>query len=335
MPYDIYVLDESDVTLTGAVLDGVTQGDGSHMVGATMVLSPDWYPVSINDNDADFSDNDSSQTLNGTQTVDGVSYGGGTRVEAEYSMVLSDGTNQWTVVAFNVNNSSPAFGTVEGLAFIGGPGGFPPAGVTLTVLSAAEGPSFAAADYATPICFAAGTLIDTPDGPRPIEDIAVGDLVDTLHDGPQPVRWQASRTWPARGKYAPVVFAPGTIGNTRALRLSQQHRVLVRGWRAELYFGSDAVLIPACRFVNGRDVCIAEGGMVQYHHLLFDRHQIVLSEGAETESFHPGAVGVTGLPDEARDELFDLIPQARGLEVFGVTAATVLRGPEVQVMLAA
>lgn len=335
MPYDIYVLDESDITLSGAVLDGVTQGDGSHMVGATMVLSPDWYPVSINDDDANFQDNDTGQTLNGAQVIDGVTYAGGTRVEAEYSMVVTDGTSTWTVVAFNVNNSSPAYGTVEGLAFIGGPGGFPPAGVTLTVVSAAEGPNFAAAGYATPICFAAGTMIETPDGARPVEAIAVGDMVETLEDGPQPVRWRAHRTWPAWGPMAPVVFAPGALGNARPLVLSQQHRVLVTGWRAELYFGQDAVLLAARDFVNGRDIRLRQGGHVEYHHLLFDRHQILMSDGVATESYHPGAVGVGGLPEASRAELLALLPEAAGLEAFGPTAAPVLRRGEARVLLAA
>jgi hypothetical protein len=33
-------------------------------------------------------------------------------------------------------------------------------------------------------CFAAGTLIETADGPRPVETLAVGDEVVTLLGGP-------------------------------------------------------------------------------------------------------------------------------------------------------
>jgi hypothetical protein len=175
LAYSIYVLNESDLTISGGgILDGVTQGDGSHLVGRTITInSPSWYSVNINDDDPNFQDNDGSQRLNGGQTINGTSYANNNVVEAEYSLVLSDGTNTWTVVGFNVNDSSPAYATVEGLAFIGGSGGFPPRGVPLTVVSNGEGPSFVATSYATPICFTAGTLIDTADGPCPVEDIGV------------------------------------------------------------------------------------------------------------------------------------------------------------------
>ena len=48
MSYDIYVLEENAITISGGVgLDGVTQGDGSHLPGQTITLnapscSPTW-----------------------------------------------------------------------------------------------------------------------------------------------------------------------------------------------------------------------------------------------------------------------------------------------------
>lgn len=38
-------------------------------------------------------------------------------------------------------------------------------------------------------CFCAGTLIETPDGPVPVESLVPGDLVITRDHGPQPLRW--------------------------------------------------------------------------------------------------------------------------------------------------
>ena len=38
-------------------------------------------------------------------------------------------------------------------------------------------------------CFTAGTLIDTPTGAKPVETLRTGDLVRTLHHGPQSIRW--------------------------------------------------------------------------------------------------------------------------------------------------
>ena len=337
MDYDIYILDESDLTIVGGVLDGVSQGDGRHLDGATITLnSGAWRPISITDNDNNFQDSDSSQVLDGAQTIDGTTYADGSVVEAEYGLELSDGTNTWTVVGFNVNNSSPAFGTVEGLAFVGGPGGFPPVGVPLTVTRTFEGPNFAASSYATPICFAEGTRIATPKGLRAIEDIHVGDLVLTHGHGPQPVRWHGARQWPATGRLAPILFEAGAIGNTRELRVSPQHRIYVDDWRAQLWFGEDAVLVPAINLINGHSVRRVDEGMVCYHHLLFDTHQIIFAEGAPTESFHPGAASLFALEQAQRDELFTIFPElAHDPASYGKSACPEVRGRQATLLTAA
>ena len=337
MPYDIYVLGESDLTIVGGVLDGVSQGDGSHLNGATITLnSGAWTAISINDNDANFEDSDSSQRLNGAQDIDGTTFANNTVVEAEYGLELSDGVNTWTVVGFNVNNSSPAYATVEGLAFVGGSGGFPPVGVPLTVTATFEGPNFAATSYATPICFAAGTLIKTPTGLRKVDEIAIGDQVNTAHDGPQPVRWRACRRLPALGRMAPVEFRVGAVGNTRALRVSPQHRMCIDDWRAELWYGEEAVLGPAKDLSNGDTIFQVSGGLVEYHHLLFDHHQIVFAEGVPTESFHPGEVGLSGLEHAARDELFAIFPELKSdPESYGDLIYPEVRGRQASLLIAA
>lgn len=331
MDYDIYVLDESELTISGGEqLDGVNQGDGSHLTGLTITLnSNDWYAVSVSDNDADFDDNDGNQRLNGAQTIDGVTYADGTGVEAEYGLTLTDGVNTWTVVGFNVNNSSPAFGTVEGLAFIGGPGGFPPVGVPLTVVGSFEGPTFVSTEYATPICFVSGTMIETPKGSVLVEDLKLGDLVLTKSHGPQPIKWIDQRSFPAVGPMAPVRFAQRAIGNKEELWLSQQHRVLVENGMAELMFGDTAVLVPAVAFVNARNVEVVEGGTVTYHHFMFDQHQVVYANGVPAESFHPGEVGLSGLPNATQQELFAMFPDlSKGIERYGPSAYPSVRTKE-------
>ena len=163
--YSIFVLGESQLSISlEQGLDGLNQGDGSHLIGQTITIdSRAATEVFITDggSDANFADNDGNQTLDGDQTIDGTLFTDGTPVEAEYGITLTDGVNTYQAIAFNVNNSSPAYATVEGIAFIGGPGEFPPAGVQLQVVGAQEGPSFAAVDYVTPICYHRGTLIRT------------------------------------------------------------------------------------------------------------------------------------------------------------------------------
>ena len=137
-------------------------------------------------------------------------------------------------------------------------------------------------------CFVAGTRILTPQGEVPVEQLRAGDLVFTQDDGPQPLRWVGRRVVPALGDHAPISIAAGTFGPHRDLLLSPQHRILVCDGLAELLFGEPEVLVAAKDLVNDHTVRVREGGVVDYLHLMFDRHQVVFAEGLATESFLPG-----------------------------------------------
>lgn len=158
-------------------------------------------------------------------------------------------------------------------------------------------------------CFVAGTHILTPEGDKRVEDLVPGDLVMTHDDGPQPLRWVGRRVVPATGALAPIRIRPNTFGRHGALSVSPQHRIMVRDSLAELLFGSREVLIKAKDLVNGRSVQRIEGGEVEYVHLLFDRHQVIWSEGLLTESFLPGPQTTAGFEAEALAELVAIFPE--------------------------
>ena len=168
------------------------------------------------------------------------------------------------------------------------------------------------------ICVARGTLIDTETGPVPVEELRIGDRVCTL-DGPaRPVRWIGCRHVPAAELAAdpslrPVRIAAGAFGPGqpgRDLTVSPQHRILLDDWRAELFFGAAQVLVPAKGLVNDLTIRIDHAAPgVDYFHVLFDRHEIMLTEGLPTESFHPGDYALRELGEETRAELFKLFPE--------------------------
>ncbi len=160
-----------------------------------------------------------------------------------------------------------------------------------------------------PPCFARGTMIETPDGPVAVEDIQAGDLVVTKDNGAQPVRWIGSRRVPGKGNRVPVVFQAGTIGNDRDLTVSQNHRVLLSGWKAEMLFGETECLVAAKSLINGETIYQRPCAEVEYFHILFDRHEIIFSDGAATESFLPGTVGLCSLDHDLRSEILDLFPE--------------------------
>ncbi|MCR8724458.1 Hint domain-containing protein [Frigidibacter sp. ROC022] len=165
------------------------------------------------------------------------------------------------------------------------------------------------------ICLARGTLIETPQGPVRVEDLEVGDLVRTADGRAEPLRWVGSRRVSSAEldqhlHLRPVRIQAGALGAgvpARDLIVSPQHRVLIRGWRAELYFGEAEVLVPAKALINDHSIRVdhpADG--VEYFHLLFDRHEMIVTEGATTESFHPGQYSVSALGAAVQTELWQL-----------------------------
>ncbi|MDP2087523.1 MAG: Hint domain-containing protein [Gemmobacter sp.] len=183
------------------------------------------------------------------------------------------------------------------------------------------------------ICFTRGTLIRTPRGDVAIERLAPGDLVETLDHRAQPIRWIGSSRRMAQGDLAPVLFRAGALGNARDLRVSPQHRMLLGGWQASLLFGEDEVLVPAKALVNGHEVLHDPGGVVEYYHMLFDRHEIVWAEGVPSESFHPGQQGWAALDAAARAEILAVFPElAAECDRWGPPARPSLKGYEGQTL---
>lgn len=185
-----------------------------------------------------------------------------------------------------------------------------------------------------PTCFTQGTLIRMADEECAVEDIVAGDLVETMDDGAQPVRLVLRERVRAHGNFAPVEFAAGSIGNERAFRVSPEHRMLLGDWRTQLLLGCDEALVAAKHLVNGRDVRVVEGGVVEYIHLLFDRHQIVFGDGCPSESCLPDtALAQQGCAQQA--ELLALFPQLGDHSARTRSARTVARQIEAACLMAA
>lgn len=186
-------------------------------------------------------------------------------------------------------------------------------------------------------CFVSGTRILTPVGEVAVERLRPGDLVETCDRGAQPVVWAGTRRVAARGTLAPIRIEAGTLGEHRTLLVSPQHRVLIAGPRAELLFGEAEVLVAAKHLVDGHAIRPVEGGTVVYVHLLFDRHEILRSEGLPTESLLPGEMALGSVDPEAREELLGLFPDGDGppLSRYGAAARRILRSFEARALLGA
>lgn len=168
------------------------------------------------------------------------------------------------------------------------------------------------------ICFTRGTLIQTEHGPIAIEDLAEGMLVATRDNGLQPLRWVGSRsigalTLAAHPEIRPIRIRAGALGPNRPtqdLIVSPQHRILIRSRIAQRMFDAEEVLVPAKQLLQNDGIDIATDlKSIDYFHLLFDQHEIVTSNGAETESLHTGPVALESVSKAARQEILALLPE--------------------------
>ncbi len=207
---------------------------------------------------------------------------------------------------------------------------------TITDGSGVEDVAFVQID--TVPCFVAGTKIQTPDGERDVETLQPGDLVDTLDNGPLPLKWIGRRTVPATDDYAPIAIAAGTFGKHGKLRVSPNHRILVRNHMSELLFGAGEVLIAAKDLVTGGRVRVDQSAPdVEYVHILFDDHQVVFSEGLATESFLPGPQVLNSFEHEVMEEICTLFPEIdpETGEGYGKSARHSLKSYEARVLVKA
>ncbi len=187
-------------------------------------------------------------------------------------------------------------------------------------------------------CFTPGTLIATPRGERRVEDLDVGDLVITRDNGMQEIRWVGSRDMsPAELEnhphLRPVMIRRGALGGglpERDMMVSPQHRVLIVSEKAELLFEEREVLVSAKHLVGMDGVEWADVHLATYIHIMFDQHEVILSDGAWTESFQPGDMSLIGVGAEQRSEILELFPELEtrvGVETF-IAARRTLKSHE-------
>ncbi len=167
------------------------------------------------------------------------------------------------------------------------------------------------------ICFTKGTFLKTPQGERPVEELAEGDRIDTVDGGAQEIVWIGRRRMSGARLYAmpelrPVRIRAGALGTGDPrddLVVSPRHRVLVKGDVARALFNTDEVLVAADDLVNdrtiARDHALRE---VEYVHLLLPRHHVVWANGVQTESFHPASTNLDTVDPLERARLAEIVP---------------------------
>ena len=165
-------------------------------------------------------------------------------------------------------------------------------------------------------CFTPGTSIATAKGLCLVENLKAGDRVITRDNGLQEIAWVGHKKMSGmeliqRPSHKPVFVKAGSLGEglpDRDMMLSPNHKVLVASNQAKLYFQEREVLVAAKHFIGKPGIHQVDVSRTTYIHFMFERHEVVLSDGAWTESFHPGDYSIDGIDEDVRAEILSLFP---------------------------
>lgn len=166
-------------------------------------------------------------------------------------------------------------------------------------------------------CFTPGTLIATDRGHVPVETLARGDRIVTRDNGLKRIQWVGRRILShsdlrLEPELTPILVRAHAFGEGRPNRdmmVSPNHRFLVGGSYSPIALETEEALIAARHLVNQETVIKVSALGVSYLHLLCNQHEVILADGAWTESFHPDDVVMRALGAAQRKELLDLFPE--------------------------
>ena len=134
--------------------------------------------------------------------------------------------------------------------------------------------------------FPEGNEIQTAEGERKIEDLAIGDLLPTMFGGLRPVQWigrypirRSDPTKPWVKDALPVRIARSALAPDvphSDLYVTRGHSLLI-----------DGVLVPAEVLINGTTITRYEAheyDEIEFFHIKFESHDVVYAEGAPAET---------------------------------------------------
>ncbi len=157
----------------------------------------------------------------------------------------------------------------------------------------------------------AGALVETDQGPRPIERLQLGDMVLTQSGVAQPIRWIMKQVQPTLGRFAPILLQAPFFGLTSDIAVAHDQQVMISGTETEYNFGQDAVLVKAGNLIGHPGVTPLNGlSAVTYYQILLDQHECIRLSGAWADSLFigqlassPQVVASTGLASIATPNL--------------------------------
>ena len=136
------------------------------------------------------------------------------------------------------------------------------------------------------MCFLKGTKIQTAEGERKVEDLAIGDLLPTMFGGLRPVQWigrypikRSDPTKPWVKDALPVRIARSALAPNvphTDLYVTRGHSLLI-----------DGVLVPAEVLINGTTITRYEAreyDELEFFHIKLESHDVIYAEGTPAET---------------------------------------------------
>ena len=170
----------------------------------------------------------------------------------------------------------------------------------------------------------------TDQGPRPVEDLRPGMMIETLEQGRQPLRWIGSMTMvpnapcddPAQVRLIRVTnerFGPAKPGID--LMVGPGARLLHSPDGLRNPDGRRAAYTDFAQFVDGDSVFeITPPAPIETFHIALERHATVLAEGLPVEAYHPGYHMEEQMGPNKLSLFLSLFPHVTELEDFGLLA---------------
>lgn len=188
--------------------------------------------------------------------------------------------------------------------------------------------------------FARGAVFRTSLGPRAVEDLLPGDMVETA-SGLAELRWKGAMLFvPGAGNNTPLVRigaeALGMLRPQSDIVLGPAARLLHRQAGIEQLTGQTSALTLASEFCDGVSIFETRPiAPVQVFHLAFERHQVLNLGGLEVESYHPGPEHLISVRGHMLDLFMSMFPHLDTLSDFGPLARPRLSLKDLEVIRAA
>jgi len=262
----IGVLTIGDPEMTAAVSNGYlffNATDSGTALTPTSSYLLDSFDYSVFDNGVGAGDGN-ADTATDYFSNTGIPYSG-------YTIEING--NDYAIFATGTGYHIPYFDAVEDLSGLDG-----------TAVNAADITQTGENAVVVNLCFVGGTMIATPDGEQLVEELAIGDMVRTADGRDVAVKWVGRQVMMSPvnvamdERRAPVCIKAGALGNHSDLFVSADHGMIV-----------DGLVINASALVNGDTIRFVPASEMPteftYYHIETEAHDIILANGAASETF--------------------------------------------------